>query len=291
MKIESPRWLREKDSGPIRIEHLADRILWQGRSPYQEILLAENARLGKYLLLDGDMQSCTGDAPFYHELLVHPGLLAHPQPRRVLVLGGGEGATLKEVLRHRCVQEVVMVERDPTVVKVCRDFAPEYHGGAFQDSRCRLIVGDAYHYLQEAQGYFDVIVGDLTAEPHGLDFKELYRLISSRLGLDGLYCAQLGSGNLHEEDRFLRHFRMLRKHWSVLCPMVQFVPSYHSLWCFLTASHGPDPARLTGPEVDQRLIERTITSLHAYDGEAHRRACHLPKHLRRALEHVREGTG
>lgn len=291
MKIKSPRWLREKNSGPTRIEHLADRVLWQGRTPYQEIVLAENLRLGKYLLLDGDMQSSTSDAALYHEILVHPSLLVHPQPRRVLILGGGEGATLKEVLRHACVQEVVMVERDPTVIKVCRDFAPEYHGGAFQDERCRLIIGDVFHYLRESQGYFDVILGDLTAEPQEFDFRELYRLIFGRLGLDGLYCAQLGSGNPNEEGRFLRHFRLLRKHWSTLCPMVQFVPSYHSLWCFLAASHGLSPGGMAAQEVDARLIERSITSLQAYDGEAHLRVCHLPKHLRRALLHLREGSG
>lgn len=283
--------MREKSTAPIRIEHLADRILWQGRSPYQEILLAENDRLGKYLLLDGDMQSSTSDAAFYHELLVHPGLLVHPQPRRVLLLGGGEGATLKEVLRHQCVQEVVMVEQDATVVKVCREHAPEFHGGAFQDGRCRLMVGDAFHYLEQAQGNFDVIIADLTAEPRGLNFPELYRLISAHLGLDGLFCTQLGSGNPNEEGVFLRHYRNLKKHWAVLCPFVQFIPSYTSLWCFLTASHGPNPGLLSASEVDQRLIERTIPSLQAYDGVTHVSTCHLPKHLRRALVHLREGSG
>jgi len=284
-------WIRENIAGPTRIEHLAERVLWQGKSPYQEILLAENSALGKFLLLDGDMQSSTSDFAFYHELLVHPGVLAHPQPQRVLILGGGEGATLREVLRHECVKEVVLVEQDATVVKVCREFAPEFHGGAFHDPRCRMIIGDAIHYLENAKGHFDVILADLTdAGPKELDFKELYRLVSLRLGLDGLFCTQAGSGGLQQEGTFLRHYRMLAKHWSKLCPMVDYIPCYHSLWCFLAASNVLIPSLVSADGVDQQLIHRGITSLQAYDGAAHVRACHLPKHLRKALAHVRTGS-
>lgn len=290
--IGREQWIRERCVGPIRIEHRVDRVLFQGRSPYQEILLAENELWGKFLLLDGDMQSATRDLGAYHEMLVHPGLLAHPHPRRVLILGGGDGATLREVLRHECVQEVMMVEQDATVVKICREFAPEFHGGAFHDPRCRLLVGDALHYLRTSQGYFDVIIADLPESdgPGAMDFRELYRLIASRLGLDGIFCTQVGTGNPQQEGSFLRHYRKLAKHWSRLCPMICFVPCYHSLWCFLTASHALSPANLSEQQVDEQLIGRGITSLKAYDGATHVRCGHSPKHLRRALEHLKGGA-
>ena len=295
VRARDEHWVREKISGPMRIEHLAERVLWRGKSAYQEILLAENSDLGKFLLLDGDIQSSTSDFSIYHELLVHPGLLVHPRPQRILILGGGEGATLREVLRHDCVSEVVLVEQDATLVKVCREFAPEFHGGAFHDPRCHLIVGDAIHYLENAKGHFDVILADLTETGRGgaktLDFKELYRLISVRLGLDGIFCTQAGSGGRGHEGAFLRHYRMLGKHWSRLCPMVELIPCYHNLWCFLTASNVLLPTLLTEDSVDQHLIHRGITSLQAYDGTTHLRVGHLPKHLRKALAHIHSGSG
>lgn len=290
-----PEWVRERPASSLRIEHRVERVLWRGRSPYQEILLAENALLGKFLLLDGDMQSSTSDCACYHEILVHPALLAHHRPQRVLILGGGEGSALREVLRHQCVQEVVLVEQDATVVKICRELAPEFHGAAFHDPRAHLIVGDAVRYLQDCQGAFDVIIADLTdadwAGQNGLNFKELYRLVSLRLGLDGLFCTQAGSGNWKQEGSFLRHYRMLLKHWPKLCPVTGFVPCYQSLWCFLTASHARLPSLLDSQRVEELLIERGITSLQVYDGEAHVRVVHLPRHLRKALVHLRAGSG
>ena len=283
---ETHRWIRERASASIRTEYLAERVLFEGRSPYQEILLAENSLLGKYLLLDRDIQSSTSDCANYHEILVHPALLAHPRPQRVLILGGGEGSTLREVLRHQCVKEVVLVERDATVVKVCREHAPELHGAAFHDPRSHLIVGDAMRYLQESTGNFDVILVDLPDAE-----RELYRLISIRLGLDGLFATQAGSGGLQQEGSFLRHYRMVSKHWPKLCPLVSYIPCYQGLWCFLTASHAQLPSLLTAENVQELLIERGITSLQAYDGETHVRVCHLPKHLRKALAHVNQGSG
>ncbi|MBS2039691.1 hypothetical protein JST97_32195 [bacterium] len=279
--------MKERIEGPVRIEHRVDRVIFQGQSPYQEIFLGENELWGKFLLLDGDFQSATKDLAIYHELLVHPGLLVHTLPRRVLILGGGEGSALREVLRHQCVQEVVMVEQDATLIKLCRDFAPEFHAGAFNDPRCRLIVGDALQYLRDAQGYFDVIIADLTenSESETLDFKELYQLVASRLGLDGIFCTQVGSGNPRQESLFVSHYRKLAKHWSRLCPMVSFVPCYHSLWCFLTASHCFSPDTLCQEQVDRQLLLRRVTGLKAYDGEMHVRSIHKPKHLRRALRY------
>jgi spermidine synthase len=279
---QSEGWVRERTEGPVRIEHYAQRVHFQGRSPYQEILLAENELSGKFLMLDGDIQSSTHDAPFYHEVLVHPALLSHPNPQRVLILGGGEGSSLREVLRHQCVREVVMVELDATVVKACRNHAPEYHAGAFQDPRSHLIIGDALHYLQENLGYFDVILGDLTADAP-LSYPELYRLVAARLGLEGIFCAQVGSGSPRQEATFVRHYRMIAKHWSVLTPLTAFVPCYHSLWCFLMAAHGDPRPSISARDIDALLIERGITSLRVYDGEFHQRLVSLPRHLRRAL--------
>ncbi|MEB3859710.1 MAG: spermidine synthase, partial [Desulfurococcales archaeon] len=140
------------------------RVLYWGKSRYQEIVVLEYEELGKALVLDGKTQSTEYDEFVYHEALVQPAMVLHGNPERVLVLGGGEGATVREVLKFKSVREVVMVDIDEEVVRVSREMLPEWHAGAFDDPRLRLVIGDGYEYVEGSGESFDVIIADL-ADP------------------------------------------------------------------------------------------------------------------------------
>ncbi|MEM4204315.1 MAG: methyltransferase domain-containing protein, partial [Candidatus Methanomethylicaceae archaeon] len=133
----------------------------------QQIDVLETEAFGRCLILDGRVQSAQSDEFVYHEALVHPAMVTHPDPRTVLILGGGEGATLREVLRHRTVERAVMVDIDPQVIEVSRRYLPEWSDGAFDDPRAELRIEDAVRYLQETRDRFDIIISDLTEPEPG----------------------------------------------------------------------------------------------------------------------------
>ncbi|MDP6783722.1 MAG: spermidine synthase, partial [Dehalococcoidia bacterium] len=147
MSEESDRWLNENITPAIVQRTRVEAALYRGRSAYQSIEVLELAEFGRSLILDGKTQSTEEDEFVYHEALVHPALVAHHSPRRVFIAGGGEGATLREVLRHRTVRQAVMVDIDREVVEICRRLLPKHHQGSFEDPRTQLLFEDAYNYL------------------------------------------------------------------------------------------------------------------------------------------------
>src|SRR4030042_1543259 len=177
-------------------------VLVTGRSPFQEYEIFLSSVWGRVLILDGRLQSAERDEFIYHEARVHPALAAHPMPRRVLVLGGGEGATLREVLRYAEVSRAVMVDLDEELVQVCHKWLPTFHGGAFDDPRTELVFADGRSWLAaQGDGSFDVIIMDLPEPleegPALLLFtQEMYALARGKLAPQGLLAVQSGSAGI-----------------------------------------------------------------------------------------------
>ena len=144
-----------------------DKVYYQGKTEHQSVFLFYNKIFGKVLFLDGKLQSAQIDEFIYHEALVHPALISHSASRKVLIIGGGEGATLREALRHSSVKKAVMVDVDKKLVELCQEYLPEWSAGAFSDSRAELIFKDARCYLEKTNQKFDVIVSDLTEPVEG----------------------------------------------------------------------------------------------------------------------------
>ncbi|MGH9204623.1 MAG: methyltransferase domain-containing protein, partial [Vicinamibacterales bacterium] len=142
--------------------HRAGRIIARTKTKFQDVAIQEFEHLGRVLILDGKIQSAEVDEYIYHELLVHPAMLAHPKPRRVLLCGGGEGAPLREILRHPSVESVVMVDIDAELVALCREHLPAWHAKAFDDRRVRVLHADARAFVERTDERFDVIVNDIT---------------------------------------------------------------------------------------------------------------------------------
>ncbi len=161
MDTDPDQWLRDKISESFIQLHRLDEVLYEGRTPYQSARIVRARNLGTCLVLDGKIQSSEVDEHIYHEALVHPALLAHPHPKSVFIAGGGEGATLREVLRHPTVKRAVMVEIDETVTQISRQHLPDLSRGAVEDRRTELHHTDARAYLEKNKDKYDVIIIDL----------------------------------------------------------------------------------------------------------------------------------
>src|SRR4051794_12198639 len=157
-----------------RASYEVTRVLAQATTAFQDVEIAETRAFGRALFLDGQPQSAVADEYVYHEALVHPALVSHPDPKRVLIAGGGEGATLREVLRHPGVERAVMVDIDGELVDLCREHLAEMHHGAFDDPRADVVIGDALAYLREHDERFDAVVIDLTDPSEEGPIGELY---------------------------------------------------------------------------------------------------------------------
>jgi spermidine synthase len=207
-----------------------------------------------------------------------------------MVIGGGEGATLREVLRHPSIAECVMVDIDGEVVEECKRHLPEMHRGAFDDPRTRLLHEDARAYLERTRERFDLIVIDLVEPleegPACLLFtKEFYSTVRDRLTDRGVMTMQAGMTKVNEIAFYGAVYRTLRDVFPVVAPYQGYIPCFGTPWGFILASKGDDPRKQSAKDVDRLIAERlTPADLGYWDGQAHVHSFSLPKFLRRAIE-------
>jgi spermidine synthase len=194
---EAPRWLEEPPNDASGLRLRADRTVFAGVSEHQEIWVFDNAMFGRVLALDGHVQTTTADEFIYHEMMAHVPMFAHGGARDVLIIGGGDGGVLREVLKHRSVRSAVLVEIDRQVIDICRAHLPSLSGGAFSDPRTKIVVDDAAAYLRRTWDEFDVILVD-APDPVGpgraLFSQKFLSACRARLRTGGILVAQSGAG-------------------------------------------------------------------------------------------------
>ena len=288
MEAEEHTWYLERISPGLAHLHGLRGLLYWGKTKYQRVEILDTSSYGTSLVLDGKTQSTEADEFIYHEALVHPALLAHPSPERVFIAGGGEGATLREVLAHKTVTSAVMVDLDAEVVQLCQERLPQWHQGAFQNQRTSLIYADAREVLQTTSTLYDVIISDITdpieAGPSYLLFtQEFYRLAFQRLSPQGLIVIQAGFTTLTTDSAFPAIFNTIRNIFPVVVSYHIFIPSFGGEWGFVVGSKGPNPQALSPDEVDRRVVQRVTRPLRFYDGLGHQGMFSLPKAVREAL--------
>lgn len=284
----SDQWFRDEITKAFIQLHAVQARIYTGKTLYQAVEILQAREWGKCLVLDGKMQSAELDEFIYHEALVHPALVSHACPCTVFVAGGGEGATLREVLTHRSVQRAVMVDIDAELVSLCRRLLPEWHRGAFDDPRTELLHLDARQYLEDSEERFDAIVVDITDPGEGnssrrLYTREFYELARSRLTPGGLVAVQGGAANWYDCAFFGAVLHTIRQVFPDVLPYQVHVPSFGGMWGFVLAGSQPDILSLDAVEIDSRLGARTLRPPRSYDGVAHEGMVSLPRHLRRRL--------
>ena len=288
MKEMPTNWLWEFVTPHLIQQFSISDILYSGKSEFQSIQVIDTPGFGKCLILDGKIQCSEADEFIYHESLVHPPMITHPKPETVFIAGGGEGATLREVLGHSTVKRVVMVDIDKEVPDICKRFLPSLGQDSFEDSRVELLHIDAMKYLDETREKFDVIIIDLT-EPleegpaYLLYTQEFYQGLKEKLTQDGLVALQSGSTSMVISLGFIAVANTLRTAFSVVAPYQAEIPSFGGTWGFAVASQNLDPRELSPEEVDRRLLRRVSKPLRFYDGLTHRGMFSIPKYLREEM--------
>ena len=275
-------------SPDLTVLHSVKERIYSGQSKFQSVDIINTGSFGICLVLDGKIQSSEADEFIYHEALVHPAMLTHPHPERVFIAGGGEGATLREVLAHKTVKRAVMVDIDEEVVSLCRRFLPSWHQQAFDDSRTELHFADARKYLQESRDKFDVIIIDLVdpleqGPARLLYTQEFYQLVKQKLGPSGIMSVQSEPSEWRNLDNFTAIVNTLRNVFPIARPYQAHIPSFLSLWGFVAASQSLDPSELTSKEIDARISKRISKKLNSYDGLTHQAMFTIPKHIRQQL--------
>ncbi len=289
-KKELPnKWLYDYFN-PFEVhKHAIEGTLYHGHTGIQEIVIAESLNFGRCLVLDNEFQSAEFDEFIYHEALVHPAMILHPGPERVALIGGGEGAALREVLRHKSVGKAVMIDIDQKVVDCAREFLPTFHKGAFTDPRTELRFEDGRKFIEDSKDLFDVIIIDLTCPLEGgpsymLFTREFYSIVKDKLAPQGILAVQADNTSPVANYTYTAIARTLQEIFPGVFPYAAYVPSYAMLWGFCLGTSGPDPVVLTKEEVDRRILERVEGELEFYDGVTHQAVFSLPKYLRKALE-------
>jgi spermidine synthase len=285
MDTDPDKWFQDSISRNLIQLHRVEQVLYSGRTKFQSIEIIRTGSFGKCLVLDGKIQSSDADEFVYHEALVQAAMITHPRPETVFIAGGGEGATLREVLSHDSVKRAVMVDIDAEVIAACKEYLPEYSRGSFEDKRTELYHVDARDYLAKCGETFDIIIIDLPdpieeGPAYLLYTREFYKLVRERLTANGIISVQAGSAAWTELLNLSAVYNTLKSVFSIVCPYQIDVPCFGGPWGFCLASQNLSPLDLSTAKVDGRIAARSLTGLKLYDGLTHQGMFSLPRHLR-----------
>jgi len=260
------------------------KVLIDYQSNYQKIQIIEVESLGKCLIIDGRMQSAEKDEFIYHEALVHPALLLHPQPANVLVIGAGEGATIRELLKYDNLK-ITGVDIDQEVIEFSRRYLGEWHQGAFDHPRFKLIIKDGWDFIQETTEFYEVIIMDLP-EPFAdspassLYTPEFYQMAYDRLTADGILVTQAEGIKPGQIENHLAIRKNLAAIFKYTSSYQTYIPSYDSPWGFLLGEKSYIDPRPPQEHLDQLITRRIDGQLRFYDGQTHLSMFYLPRYLR-----------
>jgi len=258
------------------------------KSKYQEIVIADVQGFGRAVFLDGLPQSSAKDEFIYHEALIHPALVANKSPKKVYIAGGGEGAVLREILKHNTIEKVVMVDIDEEFINLSREYLYDWHQGTYDHEKVELVHGDARTYLEETEERFDVIIMDLTdpledGVSTSLFTTEFFSLAKSRLAEGGVLCMQAETVDITDIAPHVSIVKTLQQCFKNVLPYQTYIPYYGLAWGFVVASDHDIRPRFDAETLTQTLKERDCNDLKFYDSESHQHMFSLPKYLRDAI--------
>jgi spermidine synthase len=275
-------WFTEYHAQGCGLSLEIKEILHVEHTPYQKLEVVDTVSHGRLLLLDGCVMLTERDEFVYHEMISHLALCTLPAPRQVLVVGGGDGGTVREVLKHVDVERVVLAEIDLAVVRASQHFFPTL-ASAISDPRCEVYIGDGVTFLAQTAACFDLIIVDSTdpvGAAAGLFQPVFYQLAESHLTSTGMLSAQMESPFWHED-----FIRTTTGHLRQVFPIVElatgFVPTYPGgFWCWALASKRYSPR---GDFLAARA-QRIEGSCRYYSAEHHLGSLMLPRMVRTLLE-------
>ncbi len=272
-------WFTEYQNENLIIGCRLSKTLHYEKTPFQEIMVVDTVQFGRMLLLDDVIQTTVADEFVYHEMITHVGLNTLPEPRRVLIIGGGDGGSVREVLRHRSVEKVTLVEIDRGVIEAAKKYLPEISCG-LEDPRAEIVIDDGIRHVKENKNTYDMIIVDSTdpvGPAEGLFGADFYRDVYGALTESGLFVAQSESP-FFNRDLISRIIGNVRSIFPVVRLFLANVPTYPGgLWTFTMGSKKHDPL-----EVDTGKIAPLGTKY--YSPGLHRACFVLPPFVKELLK-------
>ncbi|MGB0734281.1 MAG: polyamine aminopropyltransferase, partial [Pontibacterium sp.] len=227
-----------------------DEVLFEQQTDSWHLIIFRNAMFGTVMALDGIIQTTEKDEFVYHEMLTHVPLFAHGNAKRVLIIGGGDGGILREVLKHPEVEHVTQVEIDQAVIDMCKTYLPGHSDGAFDDPRANIVIADGMDYVKQEGDKFDVIISDCT-DPVGpgevLFTSEFYEGCKNRLNEGGIFVAQNGVAYM-QVDEVVTTRRRLSPYFADQTFYTAAVPTY--IGGLMTLAWGSDKPELKAQSLD-----------------------------------------
>ena len=278
-------WFQENLHPTVGQTFEIDKILYEGRTAFQKVLIFENGRFGRVLALDGIVQTTEADEFIYHEMLAHVPLVGHGAATHVLIIGGGDGGLLEEVLKHP-VERVTMVEIDREVVDLCREYLPGICRTAFEDSRTDLIIADGTKFVAGTGERFDVIIVDST-DPVGpgkvLFEPPFYSGCRAILKKGGILATQNGVP-FYQGAEFSAAAASIRSVFAHAGFFVVAVPTYAG--GVMTLGWASQDADLAAPDAGplERAVARLDLDTRYYNAAVHQAAFALPGYIRDAAQ-------
>ncbi|TDT50804.1 polyamine aminopropyltransferase [Fonticella tunisiensis] len=270
-------WLKEMqlEGEGVAMSYKIKETLVRKKTKYQDLAIVDAEVFGRMLVLDGIVQTTIKDEFIYHEMITHVPLFTHPNPKKVLVVGGGDGGAIREILRHPSVEKAVLCEIDGDVIEECKKYLPEI-SHALDDPRCEIFVGDGIQYVKDHKNEFDVIIVDSTdpfSIAEGLFGGNFYKDIYDALTEDGLFIAQTETP-FFLPDTVRKVFNDAKAIFPITKLFMAGIPTYPGgYWSFTIGSKKYDPS-----QVDTTKIPDWDTKY--YTPELHKAAFVLPKYIK-----------
>ncbi|SEF55076.1 spermidine synthase [Caloramator fervidus] len=272
-------WLKEMQIEGAAMTYKVKETLVRKKTQYQDLAIVDTEIFGRMLVLDGIVQTTVKDEFVYHEMITHIPLFTHPNPKKVLVVGGGDGGAIREILKHKSVEKAVLCEIDGDVIEECKKYLPEI-SCALDDPRCEIFVGDGIQYVKEHKNEFDVIIVDSTdpfSIAEGLFGGNFYKDIYNALTEDGIFVAQTETP-FYLPETVKKVFNDARNIFPITKLFMAAIPTYPGgYWSFTIGSKKYDPT-----EVDITKIPDLDTKY--YTPEIHKACFVLPKYIQELIK-------
>lgn len=265
-------------------EFRIDKMYFESKTEHQHLMIFHNAQLGRVMTLDGVVQTTEADEFIYHEMMAHVPIFAHGNAKKVLIIGGGDGGMLREVLRHDGI-EVTQVEIDQAVIDMSVQYLPKHSQGAYDDPRANIVIADGMDFVRNSDEKFDVIISDST-DPIGpgevLFTEDFYGLAKARLNEGGVIATQNGVP-FFQQDELINTYQRMGKHFSDTTFYGASVPTYYG--GIMTFAWGTDNTELRNIPLAtlQARFEKAGFKTRYYNPAIHQAAFALPQYLINAL--------
>ena len=279
-------WFTEKHTPNVNFSIKVDRQLYSGKSEFQRIDIFDSKEFGRFLTLDGYMMLTEKDEFIYHEMITHVPMCVHPSAKRVLVIGGGDGGTVRELLRYPTIEHIDLVEIDELVVEVCRKYLPQTAGG-LGDERVHPHFEDGLKFIRHCEDEYDLIIVDSTdpfGPGEGLFTKEFYGNCYKALKADGIMVNQHESP-FYPDDAYAmqRAHKRIVESFPISKVYQAHIPTYPSgHWLFGFASKKYHPVR----QVDWTRWNALGLATRYYNTQLHAGAFALPNYVEELLKDV-----